>query len=383
MKILHTSDWHIGKTLRGRSRSEEQTEVLAEIAELARNENVDLILVAGDVFDNAAPTADSERLVYRALLDLTSTGATVVVLSGNHDNDRRLQAVQPVFELGRVVVRPMVCADPIEGETGEGERYRIAALPWIGKHNVVKAEQILSMDDADAQQHYAARVRMIVEKLCEGIGQDTVNVLTAHMAMPLDEVGEEVRQAQIMDYVVPATVFPSSLHYVALGHYHRAIEVAGPCPIRYSGAPMWLGFPRAGYENEPKGVYLVEAHAGVPASIKFHPIGSGRRLRTLRASLEELEAMSRNGMYGEEYLRVFVRDQARAGIAKTVREWFPNVVDVSIDAGEAQEVVRPRRAGRAPGELFKEYLTEKNAFDERVMAMFEKLLDEAHASDQA
>ena len=81
MKILHTGDWHIGKTLRGRSRVEEHEAVLAEIAEVAAAEAVDVVLVVGDVFDSAAPTAESERVAYRALLALASTGAEVIVLA--------------------------------------------------------------------------------------------------------------------------------------------------------------------------------------------------------------------------------------------------------------------------------------------------------------
>ncbi|MHB8511506.1 MAG: exonuclease SbcCD subunit D [Actinomycetota bacterium] len=384
MKILHTSDWHVGKTLRGVSRIEEQAAVLSEISHIAESNHVDLVIVAGDVFDTAAPAPDAERVAYRALLDLARTGASVLVLSGNHDNDRRLQAVQPVFDRVGVVVRPVISPNAIESETRSGERYRCAAIPWIAKHNVVKIEQLLSMDDADAQQHYAERVRQIVSKLCESLPSDAVNVLAAHMAMPLDDVGEEVRQAQVMDYVVPSTIFPSALHYVALGHYHRPIEVAGACPIRYSGAPMWLGFPRKEHENDSKGVYIVDAAAGLPPSIEFQPVASGKRLRTLRGSMDELESISRSGEFQDTYLRIYVRDQSRAGLAKQVREWFPNTVDVNVDPEQqpSAELHAPR-AGRAPGELFREYLDEQQAFDERVTKLFDKLLDEAHAPDPA
>ena len=95
MKILHTADWHVGKTLRGRSRAEEHEAVLDEIVALAQAEAVDLILVAGDQFDRAVPSPESEKIVYDALLRLAGTGARVVVIAGNHDNPRRLAAVRP------------------------------------------------------------------------------------------------------------------------------------------------------------------------------------------------------------------------------------------------------------------------------------------------
>src|SRR6516165_5414639 len=111
MKFLHTADWHVGRTIRGRSRADEHEAVLAELASIARDHEVDAVLVCGDVFDTAAPTPESERIAYRALLDLASDGTKVVVIAGNHDSDRRWEAVQPLLELGEIVTRP-VFADP-------------------------------------------------------------------------------------------------------------------------------------------------------------------------------------------------------------------------------------------------------------------------------
>ena len=114
MKILHTSDWHVGRSIRGRSRASEHEAVLAEIGSIARAEEVDVVLVVGDLFESKAPTAESEEIVFRALLDLASTGATVVVVAGNHDSARRLEALQPLLELGRIVARP-AAAEADEG----------------------------------------------------------------------------------------------------------------------------------------------------------------------------------------------------------------------------------------------------------------------------
>src|ERR671911_2263873 len=95
MRLLHTSDWHVGKAIRGRSRAQEHQAVLAEVAGIADREAVDLVIVAGDVFDTSTPTAESERIVYRALLDLAAGGRPVIVVAGNHDSAPRLQAVAP------------------------------------------------------------------------------------------------------------------------------------------------------------------------------------------------------------------------------------------------------------------------------------------------
>ena len=110
MKLLHTADWHVGKTIKGQSRLDEHRAVLADIVRIADVERVDIVLIAGDVYETAAPNPDAEALVLRTLLDLRDTGANVVVLAGNHDNARRFEAVRPVFAALDVTV--MGCATP-------------------------------------------------------------------------------------------------------------------------------------------------------------------------------------------------------------------------------------------------------------------------------
>src|SRR4029450_3977204 len=95
VRLLHTSDWHVGRAIRGRSRAAEHRAVLAEIAAVADRDEVDLVVVAGDLFDTAAPTPEAERIVYRALLDLAAGGRPVVVVAGNHDSDGPLGVAEP------------------------------------------------------------------------------------------------------------------------------------------------------------------------------------------------------------------------------------------------------------------------------------------------
>ena len=113
MRLLHTSDWHVGKTIRGVSRLEEHAAVLGEIGEVARREEVDLVLVAGDLYETASPSAEAERVVIDALLDLR-TVAPVVAIAGNHDNPARFEALRPLAEQVGITVRGRVVA-PREG----------------------------------------------------------------------------------------------------------------------------------------------------------------------------------------------------------------------------------------------------------------------------
>ncbi|MDP8977530.1 MAG: exonuclease subunit SbcD, partial [Actinomycetota bacterium] len=281
MRLLHTADWHVGRTVRGRSRADEQVAVLAEIADIAAREHTDVVLVAGDVFDTAAPTAEAERIVYRALLDLADTGATVVVVAGNHDNPRRLQAVAPVFRLGRVVTGALVAPPEAGGVVtveAAGQRARLALLPFLSQREIVRADDLMAAGAADHAGKYAERARRIVGALCAGFEPDAVNLVVGHLMVAGGVTGGGERSAHtIFDYWVPATAFPTDAHYVALGHLHRTQSVAGPCPIWYAGSPLQLDFGETA--NEPA-VLIVDVAPHRPAEVRPVALTSGRRLRT-------------------------------------------------------------------------------------------------------
>jgi exonuclease SbcD len=210
VKILHTADWHVGRTLAGRSRSEEHEAVLAEICEVARRQEVDLVLVAGDLFDSFSPSPEAERIVYNALLELGRLAPTVV-LCGNHDNERRLSAVAPLFSLAEVVMRSFVSAEPLEIETRRGEPARIAVLPWLSQRFVVKADQLMGQDADELSGRYAERMRRVVAALTSGFDGSVVNLLLGHLTITGGALGGGERTAQtIFDYWGAPTVFTAS-----------------------------------------------------------------------------------------------------------------------------------------------------------------------------
>ncbi len=380
VKILHTSDWHVGRTIRGRSRADEHVAVLGEIAAVAAAEAVDIVVVVGDLFDTAAPAPESERIVFRALLDLATTGATVVVVAGNHDSGRRLQAVQPLLELGAVVTRP-VFARPDEGGLVEitsrdgRERAQVALLPFLSQRYVVRAGELMGLDAQDHGQLYDQRVRDLLAALTAGFRADTVNLVAAHLSVTGGLMGGGERLAHTLEqYQVGALGFPASAQYVALGHLHRRQQVAGPCPIHYCGSPLQLDF---GETADDKAVLLVEAQPGAPVTVTEHRLTSGRRLRNLTGTLAELAAAA--GTTGADHLRITVREQPRVGLADEVRALFPHCVDVRIERPDGSEPATPSspaRAGRGPNDLFGSYLAEQGTPDPAVLELFGELLEE-------
>ena len=135
--------------------------------------------------------------------------------------------------------------------------------------------------------------------------------------------GGERSAQSIFEYSVPASIFPVAAHYVALGHLHRRQALPAPAPVHYSGAPLAVDF---GEQDNASVVCLVEAAPGVPARVTDIPVTAGRRLRTVHGTLEELEA--RADAYGDDYLRVYLREPTRAGLRDDTVEILPNALEV-------------------------------------------------------
>ncbi len=383
MKILHTSDWHVGRAMRGRSRAEEHIAVLAEIAAIATAEAVDVVLVVGDLFDTASPTPESERIVFRSLLDLVATGATVIVLAGNHDNHRRLQALQPLLELGGVITRAMFARPDaggvIEVVSRDGvERAKVAVLPFLSQRFVVKASELMEMDAQDHGQMYDTRVRSLLEALCEGFGPDTVNIVAAHLTVGGGRLGGGERAAHtVFEYEVGATGFPSTAQYVALGHLHRRQRMPGAGQLHYCGSPLQLDF---GETADVKAVLVVDVHPGLPARVRDIELTAGRRLRALTGSLDSLRQAA--GTTADDWLKVVVQESPRIGLADEVRDLFPHCVDVSVERPEesaSNTLHRRSRTDQTPTELFRAFLAERGDVEAPLVDLFAELLDEAES----
>jgi exonuclease SbcD len=377
VKLLHTADWHVGKPLAGLSRADEHRAVLDEIVGLARQEEVDLVLVAGDLFDSASPSPESEHIVYETLLGLSDV-SPVVVVPGNHDNERRLEAIASLFDLVHVMLRPFPDPEPVRLETSQGEPVCVATVPWISHRYAVRTDQLMAKDASELTGDYRDRMGRIIERVSEPFSTDTVNLLLAHVTIAGGSLGGGERTAQtIFDYWIDPTAFPADAHYVALGHLHKAQRMPGTCPIQYCGSPLMLDFSDTA---DSQVALVVEASSGTPATVAEHPLTSGRRLRTIGGPMEQLAAL--RDEVGDAYLRVKVEDKARTGLGDEVRELFPNAVRVIVESegGNAEPSSgRLERAATSPRELFTEYLAERAVDDARLVDLFQKLYEEASA----
>lgn len=384
MKVLHTSDWHVGKVLKGQSRAEEHAAVLAELVDIARAERPDLVLVAGDMFDGAAPTPAATRLVTGALTALRDTGGEVVAIAGNHDNGPALDALRPWAQAAGVTLRGTVRGREehvITGTTGGGERWRLVALPFLSHRYAVRATELFALSAAEANQTYADHLARMIAALTADFAPDAVNLVTTHVTVVGAKVGGGEREAHtIQSYAVPASIFPASAHYVALGHLHRAQQVPGPAPVRYCGSPLAVDFGEG--DNTP-GVTVVEVSASSTAKARDVPVASALPLRTVRGTLDELARLET----GQAWLRVYVRERPRAGLREQVQELLPRALEVRIDPdllpGPGAGGRPTSRAGRSPAELFAEYLDSRGHADDRVRDLFGQLYAEVTEAPEA
>lgn len=379
VRLLHTGDWHTGRSIRGRSRLEEFAAVFDEVISIARDARVDAALVAGDVYDGAVPSPDAEELVLDTFLRFRDASIPVVLIAGNHDSPSRLGAWSRVLGAVGVVAVPRV-APPGAGTLVElagkdgGEAALVACVPFVPERRFGQAAALFAGGE-DWYQDYAEGMGKMLVEMAKGFRSDRVNVLMAHLFTHGAMIGGGEREATIgIEYAVSPARLPGDASYVALGHVHRPQSVRGaPSPTRYAGSLLQLDFGETGHG---KSVTLVEATPGKPAKVSEVSLSAGRRLIDVRGTLDELEARARS--VGDAYLRVFVRtDGPVPGMADRVRERLPNALAVHLEYERKDAApAGPPISSLQPKDQFVRYYRDTHGTepDPGLLAAFEEVL---------
>lgn len=260
MRILHTGDWHLGRTLEGRSRQKEQEQFVDELVEIADASRADLILMAGDVYDSVNPPAAAEQLFYEAAARLTAGGRPLVVISGNHDQPERVASVSPLVRRQGITLVGMPTAEPVTIHAARtGETAKIAALPYPSE---ARLGELLAGDSGEAELRlaYSARVGRLMQHLGREFTPQTVNLAMSHIYVLGGVECDSERPIQVGGaYTVDPSALDCGAQYTALGHLHRAQRVKGSGMIRYSGSPLAYSFSEAG---QAKSVAMIEVSPG-------------------------------------------------------------------------------------------------------------------------
>ena len=298
MKVLHTSDWHIGRTLYGRKRYEEFEAFLNWLAGTIQQNEIDTLLVAGDVFDTSSPSNRAQELYYRFLCRVsTSTCRHVVVVAGNHDSPSFLNAPRELLKALNVYVVGDASSNPedevfvLHNEQGVPELI-VCAVPYLRDRNIRVAEAGESIEDKERKlidgirTHYAA-VAALAEHKREEIGADIPIVATGHLFTAGGQTvdGDGVRELYVGSMAhVTAGVFPACFNYLALGHLHVPQKVNGSETMRYSGSPLPMGFSEA---KQKKSVCQVEFH-GKSASVELIDVPEFQKLERIKGDVDEI-----------------------------------------------------------------------------------------------
>jgi exonuclease SbcD len=319
MKILHTSDWHIGRSFHTHSTLGHLREVLAALAQVVRDREVEVVVVAGDVFDSAMPSADAYSLLAWALREIRQAGASVVMTSGNHDSATRLgfQAEWAGLAGIHVITRPEQFLEPvtINDALGPVHFYGIPYLePAMIRHlfpeeTLRNHEQVLTFAMRRIRDDLAVRGgRSVVLAHCFAAGvtpsAEATELERDITAGGLDLVPVAVfGQDDAPQADAPAAVYPD---YVALGHIHGRAALTDR--VRYSGAPLHYSFSEAA---KPRGAWLVDLRGGGTAEIEWVGLPVPRRLSVLTGEIDELLTGDEFQKFEHDWVSVVLTDQMR------------------------------------------------------------------------
>jgi DNA repair protein SbcD/Mre11 len=366
MRLLHVSDWHLGRTNGHTPRREDLADVLDQTVEFAREFEPDLVVHAGDLFDGPRPAVDDLQLACDALRQLAEL-SPVVVLAGNHDSPQLLKFLDGILVPGRIhfveVVKTPADGGILDFETSGGQRIRLAPVPFISAHRMVRAFE----DPSTWTASYADRLRLITTALAVGLADGSqsdrdILVFAAHLHVAGAHVTNSERPYTVSDgYAAHASTLPP-VSYAAFGHIHRyqALPQASVTG-RYAGSPIPLDF---GEEHDEKYCVLIEADPGRPANIVEQAYTIRRPLRRFEGTLDELRGLC-DGT-GSALCQVIVHTEEPAReLAAQVQELLPEAVllDVAEVCAAQQRVALelkdlPAETEASISELFREYLSQ-------------------------
>ena len=404
MRILHTSDWHLGRTLEGRSRLPEQEKFVDELCELANDESIDLVLVAGDVFDTVNPPAAAEQLFYDTMARLVDGGRRgVVVIAGNHDNPERLRAAGPLAHRYGITLLGVPADGPIfpgsisgncvkavaggpswveVGIPGCDHSAVVLALPYPSEARL-KEVLVQELDEEIMQKAYSARVARIFTNLAAHYRQDTVNLAMSHLFMLGGEASESERPINLGGALtVEPSALPPGAQYVALGHLHRPQKVGGAgVQARYSGSPLAYSFSERG---RSKSVAVIDVQPGQAAQVKDILICSGNPLEqwVAQEGLAQVLQWIDQGKDPNAWieLELHLTQPLTSQDIHIIRTQRPGIINIRpVFPGVNQELMAEKRSELSIEELFKRFYDKQTngaQLDDGLMKLFLDLVNE-------
>lgn len=409
MRILHTSDWHLGARLHSKSRLDEQLSFLEWIQSLIVEQAVDALVVAGDIFDTAIPATAVQGAWLDFLVSLRDTGCRhVVAIGGNHDSFSLLNVWSPVLKFLNVHVVGGVSESiddqvlVLRDQAGLPELI-VGAVPFLREADVSRsvsgetpsmAQDRIAQGIANYYEGVRARIDVVHSQLAARHGAETVAgsppvVLTGHLFVDGYLTAEGERRLYVGNLgAVSDAIFPGNADYVALGHLHKAQRIRNEQTIRYSGSPLQLGFDEA---DENKFVYLVDfaGPSGTPAAVQHVQVPVWHRMTVisepdLQAIVDRLKTLDQAGVpvwADVRYVGEVPEVDLRGKVSEAVEGGVVDVLRVS-DKYRARAVIQADQAAEpleqySPERIFQLRIEAESLTDEqkaKLTLMHEKVL---------
>ena len=381
MRILHTADWHIGHRLYERSRIEEHHQFLDWLLTTLQENAVDVLLVAGDIFDTALPSSEATNLYYQFLFRLyRETHAHAIITAGNHDSPMRLAAPREFLRMGRIHVvgaasEPAECVFTLPSENPS---VAIAAVPYLSDSEL---SHISFETEPERAERYRERLKVFYRQCVGCMPSNLPKILMGHLFVHGGKVGDSERNIQIGGATaMQISDFPDDVAYVALGHLHRPHAISGASyPLQYAGSPLPLRFNEASYRKK---VYLLDVPASGDEWVTEIEIPVFKELCTVTGNLNEVNLIAMSSEWNKKYIQVQLKlEHPEVGISDRIREMFHQrggdvlSVEVELPAQSERQEIQIEDM-QQPTEIFEQFYKEtfNEPPDELMMKTFDELL---------
>lgn len=363
MRLLHTSDWHLGRKLYDRPRLEEQKLFLDWLLKVIQEQAVEVLLLAGDVFDTSVPSAKAMDLFYDFLFQFyEKTSATAVIISGNHDSATRLAAPREFLKIARIhLIGAMPNSNddhPVAGQQyvipiqKNNEEIAVVALPYLPEGEILS--HVSFEEEIDSARRYREAIRCLYARAVKDLAPEIPQILMGHFFMGGGKITDSERTIQVGGSlpVTPADL-PATASYAALGHLHRPQQFKKHhFPVVYSGSPIPLTFQEAEYDKK---VFLVDTEPGNPVKVSEIVVPVFRPLVRVSGTFEEIMNTALSGDWAGKLIEVTIElSTPQVGLSDQIRQAFAE------QAGEVASVQALEKVVESENELSAEEVTSQS-----------------------
>lgn len=401
MRFIHTSDLHIGKNLEGHSRLEEQEKFCNDFIQIVEENDIDMVIIAGDVYDTSNPPAGAETLFYKTVCKLAKGGKRcVLVIAGNHDNPERLSAVTPLaseqgiiilgYPLSKAVERKYEGFEIVEAKEGclklniNGEKATIITLSYPSEkrlNDVIKDAE----SDEELQRSYSSKVGEIFRKLEENFEDDSINIAVSHLYVAGGDPSDSERQIQLGgSLTVDKQDLPQRAQYIALGHLHKPQKASERLNVYYSGSPLQYSKKERIYA---KGANIVDIKAGEKPEIKpiyfnnYKPI-EVFKCNGIEEALQVCEENKDRDIWS--YFEIKTDEVISQSNIKKMKEYLKDIVEIKPIITSDYEYEEVDIKEKSMGQLFSEFYKFREKCEPRgeIMDLFLNLVSKEGEEDE-